>query len=142
MVIDKFRGKYGFLSNFAPCEISFEGRVYPTVEHAFQAAKCVYDADKEKIRIQPTPAAAKKIGRRVKMKATWDTERLIVMKQLLTLKFQNPQLRKALLDTGDAQLIEGNKWNDTFWGVCNGKGENHLGHILMEVRADIQKERF
>ena len=27
---------------------------------------------------------------------------------------------------------------DFFWGVCNGKGENHLGKILMKVRDEIR----
>ena len=46
-----------------------------------------------------------------------------------------------LLDTGGAVLIEGNTWNDTFWGACNGKGLNHLGRILMTLRHDLLQER-
>ena len=50
---------------------------------------------------------------------------------------RNPELRVKLLNTGDIELIEGNYWGDTFWGVCNGKGENHLGKILMRVRKEL-----
>jgi predicted NAD-dependent protein-ADP-ribosyltransferase YbiA (DUF1768 family) len=50
---------------------------------------------------------------------------------------RNPELRVKLLNTGDLQLVEGNYWGDTFWGVCNGKGENHLGKILMRVRKEL-----
>jgi predicted NAD-dependent protein-ADP-ribosyltransferase YbiA (DUF1768 family) len=46
-----------------------------------------------------------------------------------------------LIDTGDQELIEGNWWGDVIWGVCNGKGENHLGKILMEVRKELKGER-
>lgn len=137
-IIDNFHGKFAFLSNFTNSEITYKNKTYPTVEHAFQAAKCVNESDKEEIRIQPTPGKAKRLGRRVKMKATWNEERISVMKELLILKFQNPALRKALLDTGNATLIEGNTWNDTFWGMCNGIGENHLGKLLMEIRTEIQ----
>ena len=50
------------------------------------------------------------------------------------IKFLNPDLREKLVATGDAELIEGNHWNDTCWGVCKGIGQNNLGKILMEVR--------
>ena len=53
---------------------------------------------------------------------------------LVTEKFkQNPELKQKLLETGNQELIEGNTWNDTFWGVCNGQGQNWLGKILMLV---------
>ena len=47
----------------------------------------------------------------------------------------NPVLKNLLLDTNNEELIEGNTWNDTYWGVCNGEGQNHLGKILMKVRS-------
>jgi predicted NAD-dependent protein-ADP-ribosyltransferase YbiA (DUF1768 family) len=40
--------------------------------------------------------------------------------------------------TGDRKLVEGNYWHDTFWGVCNGVGENYLGEILMHVRQELR----
>lgn len=60
------------------------------------------------------------------------------MKELIMIKFQNPLLKEKLLNTGDALLIEGNTWRDYYWGECKGKGENHLGKILMEVREIIK----
>ena len=51
---------------------------------------------------------------------------------------QSEELKKKLLDTGDQELIEGNYWNDTFWGVCEGKGQNHLGKILMQIREELR----
>ena len=60
------------------------------------------------------------------------------MKILLRQKFGDAWLRAKLLATGDAELIEGNYWHDTFWGMCNGKGENHLGRLLMEVRSELR----
>lgn len=141
-VINNFRGENAFLSNFTPCQIVYEGVVYPTVEHAFQGAKCKHPEDKAKIAMLAIPALAKKAGRRVDMRVDWNEIKVRVMKELLTLKFADPELRKALLKTGNAVLIEGNTWNDTFWGVCDGKGENYLGRLLMEVRKDILKEVY
>ena len=51
---------------------------------------------------------------------------------------QNPELRDALLATGNSLLIEGNTWGDYFWGKVNGHGENHLGLILMDVREKLK----
>lgn len=55
---------------------------------------------------------------------------------------RNPELLRRLLDTGDLTLIEGNHWGDTFWGVDirTGKGDNHLGMILMQVREQRRHE--
>jgi predicted NAD-dependent protein-ADP-ribosyltransferase YbiA (DUF1768 family) len=50
------------------------------------------------------------------------------MKELLKIKFENFELCKKLLATGEEELVEGNYWNDTYWGVCKGIGENHLGN--------------
>jgi hypothetical protein len=47
-------------------------------------------------------------------------------------------LKQLLLATGDKELIEGNTWGDTFWGVCNGIGQNHLGKILMAKRTELK----
>ena len=64
--------------------------------------------------------------------------RIDIMTALVTQKFnRHIDLRKKLLATGDEELIEGNWWGDTFWGVCRGKGDNHLGKILMEVRSKL-----
>ncbi|MBB6003828.1 NADAR family protein [Arcicella rosea] len=67
----------------------------------------------------------------------WDSKRLYIMTELLILKFSNPILLAKLLETKDKYLIEGNEWNDTFWGVCNNRGRNYLGRILMNIRERI-----
>ena len=60
------------------------------------------------------------------------------MAALIAQKFDKGELALALKYTGDAELIEGNNWGDTFWGVCNGVGENHLGKLLMARRAQLR----
>lgn len=140
MAIDKFEGTYGWLSNFFPSEVKLDGKKYKTVEHAYQAAKTVDVEEREKIRNLNKASDAKKRGRKVTMRDDWEKVKLGIMEQLLRQKFADQNLKKLLLDTGEEQLIEGNWWGDTFWGVCRGEGFNHLGRILMRIRADLKKE--
>jgi ribA/ribD-fused uncharacterized protein len=86
------------------------------------------------------PRVAKTLGRCVELRPDWEDIKLDVMKLFVTKKFtESTDLRTRLIATGDAELIEGNPWRDQFWGVYTGIGENHLGKILMQVRAAINK---
>jgi N-glycosidase YbiA len=138
-MIDCFKNEYRFLSNFWVSDIKYNGKTYKTAEHAFQAAKCLYESDAENIWYAAGPADAKKLGRTVVMKPNWENIKIGIMLDILTIKFtENEQLKQKLLNTGTEQLIEGNWWGDTFWGVCNGVGENWLGELLMDIRKDLQ----
>lgn len=138
--IDSFSGEHRFLSNFykLPQPIEWEGLLYPTTEHAYQAAKTLDVAQRMKIRDAKTPGQSKRLGRSVTLRTGWDAMRVFVMDSLLWLKFSHPILRRWLLETGDAELVEGNTWGDTFWGVCKGHGQNHLGKGLMRIRDAIK----
>ena len=103
--------------------VDFEGEVYPTVEHAFAAAKTLDPTEREVIRLAPRPGDAKRLGRQVALRSGWDDLRVGVMRGLLARKFAPAtDLAARLLATGDAQLVEGNTWGDRFWGVCRGQG--------------------
>lgn len=135
--IDNFEGEFRFLSNFAPSIVHFDGMEFSTVEHAYQAAK-TFDKDlRLKIRNAKTPNEAKKFGKKIKLREDWEDVKIAVMLGLLEQKFAIPELRQLLLNTGEAELIEGNWWGDTFWGVCKGRGQNHLGKLLMAIRKRI-----
>ena len=140
--ITSFRGEHAFLSNFYPAEILFEGERYPTVEHAFQAAKTLDRGQRETVRLAATPTLAKRLGRKVMLRRDWETVKVALMQDLLRLKFQQPGLGESLLATGDARLIEGNRWNDRVWGCVWVKtqwvGRNLLGQLLMQIRAELQ----
>lgn len=139
-IIDKFDKQYGFLSNFAPYPVFYDGFYYPTVENAFQAAKTLNMKErKEKFDMSITPGQAKRNGRRVKLREDWEDVKVNIMYELVLQKFTvHPDLTTKLLQTYPAQLIEGNYWHDTFWGVCNGTGKNMLGKILMKVRDQLR----
>lgn len=137
--ISYFQGNYRFLSNFWPCRIEFEGLVYPSVEHTYQASKTQDDEARARILVARTPGDAKRAGKRVKLRSGWDSIKVAVMTDLVFRKFQDPGLAEKLKATGERPLVEGNTWGDVFWGVYNGRGENHLGKILMRVRKELQK---
>jgi ribA/ribD-fused uncharacterized protein len=134
MKIKQFSGKYRFLSNFKPVEVELNGIHYASVEHGYQALKATNVEDHNMVASQPTAGLAKKAGRSIKVRPDWDSIKLSVMEKLVRSKFRWSVMADMLLDTGTAELIEGNNWNDTYWGVCRGVGENHLGKILMKVR--------
>lgn len=138
-MIAEFQGEYRFLSNFWPVSVRLDGVVYASVELAYVASKTTDKAAREKI-VGMTPGQAKRFGRTLRLRADWEAVKLGVMEDLLEQKFAHPTLRAALIATGDQELQEGNTWGDTFWGVCRGKGQNHLGKLLMKIRSQSDRE--
>jgi ribA/ribD-fused uncharacterized protein len=139
-VIDSFEGEHRWLSNFYPSEITWEGITYRTVEHAYQAAKTESLAQRTFIAWLRTPGQAKRHGQTVELRDGWEDMKIGIMETLLRLKFQPlpaNQLWHLLQATGDQELVKGNWWGDTFWGVCQGVGRNELGKALMRVRAGL-----
>lgn len=134
-MIDSFQGEYRFLSNFWPVKVVFEGHVYTSVEHAYVAAKTTDENARAEIRNLRLAGQVKQYGKTLKLRDDWDTVKLSVMQSLLEQKFEVLELQEKLLDTGTEELIEGNYWGDVYWGVCRGVGENHLGRLLMHIRA-------
>lgn len=135
--IESFQGEHRFLSNFWNVYVTYDGEIYPTVEHAYQAAKTL-EPEFRKAICYATTGQAKRMGRKVPMRKDWDVIKLGVMDNLLRQKFADPELQELLLATGDADLIEGNTWGDYYWGVCNGEGQNWLGKLLVAIREDIK----
>jgi ribA/ribD-fused uncharacterized protein len=138
MVIDSFSGKYRFLSNFWYAPRHLDGELAPTAEHAFQAQKTVDPVERARILAAETPGDAKKLGRRCTLRSDWERVKLSEMRRILEVKFDyGTDTAMRLIGTGDALLVEGNTWGDTFWGVSRGNGENWLGHLLMARRAEL-----
>lgn len=155
-MINRFEGRFRFLSNFYPCKIEHKGIKYPSVEHFYVAMKVTemqlldgtyYTAAdfREMISRISNPGDAKKIGSRVKIRKDWDEKKLDVMNWAVRQKFKDENLAELLLSTGDQELIEGTWWHDKFWGICictkcANKGENNLGKILMQVREELKQQ--
>lgn len=141
-VICSFRHAYGFLSNFSPAVVEYAAATYPTVEHAYQAAKVSSPRLREQIRTASSAGLAKQLARG-KHKPDWHERKLYIMSELVLQKFtRHLTLHAQLLRTGSAQLIEGNTWGDQYWGAVRVDnqwvGQNQLGNLLMAVRAGLQ----
>ena len=130
-MISSFDGEYRFLSNFYPAEVEYEGVRYPTVEHAYQAAKTLVHEIREAIRACPSAGQAKRAGRTIGLRPGWDGIKDSTMLQLLREKFfKHKDLGDRLLDTAPEELV-----------VCNGVGLNTLGHLLENVRWELRITR-
>lgn len=137
--INSFTGEYRFLSNFWPATVELDGLEYRSTEHAYQAAKTTDAAQRRRIRESVKPGDAKRLGQKVTKRPDWEEVKLDVMLDVVRQKFtKHKELKEKLLATGNVILVEGNTWNDTFWGVCRGNGQNHLGKILMKVREELK----
>ena len=132
------------LSNFYPGKFTIDGKTYPTVEHYFQAMKFPNNpAFQDQIIAQKTPAGAKKMGgtKIIPLRTDWEEVKNEVMAKALKAKFtQNADLKELLLSTGTKALEEASP-TDSYWGTGkNGKGQNQLGKLLMELRDELAAE--
>lgn len=137
-IINSFKDENAFLSNFFPAPTEYEGLLYSCSEGAYQSAKSMDLMERIKF-VTLNGSQSKKLGKSIKLRIDWEEVKIKVMCSIVLDKFtRNPTLCLKLAKTGDAILIEGNYWHDTFWGVCNGVGANHLGIILMDVRKILK----
>lgn len=133
---------YGAFSNLYKRPIEFEGTIYPTSEHAYQAGKALKPAVRQWILSAPTPALAAMAAHGLyvwDVVPNWAQIKFDRMRAVLRAKFdQHADLRELLLSTGKARLVEAGTVNNAvnrLWGEVDGKGENMLGVMLMELRS-------
>ena len=137
-IITRFRGPFKFLSNLYPTPITYKGNTYCCLEAAYQAQKSLDPAIQERFANIRLPYKARGMGQRIKtIRPDWFDIRISIMEELLYIKFSHPQLKEWLQCTGQSKIVECNTWGDTFWGIYNGVGENHLGTLLMKVRGTL-----
>ena len=144
------RKPYGVLSNLFQCKVTFRRPPSsPTAEHAYQAGKALKPAVREWILQAPTPALAAMAAHGLlhvwDIVPNWASIKVDRMRAVLRAKFtQHPNLRQLLLGTGARRLVEAATVNNAvnrFWGEVDGKGENTLGKLLMELRDEFRKEK-
>ena len=136
-------GEYGCFSNFSRHAVFLKGKRWPTSEHYFQAQKFAGTPHEEGVRACKRPAEAAAMGRdrKLPLRRDWESVKEGVMADALRAKFtQHEELKAILLDTGDAVLVE-HTANDNYWGDGgDGSGKNRLGHLLMQLRAELRAE--
>ena len=134
--IKEFRGDNYYLSNFYVRPITYKGLRFTNTEAAFHSQKCVYRANEF---VDLDPSQAKRLGRHVHLREDWEEIKDQIMYEVCVAKFtQHEDLKQKLLSTGNCYLEEGNIWNDCYWGVCKGVGQNKLGYILMRIREELR----
>lgn len=154
--IKGFNGEYSFLSNMYKCTIPFKEkfvrnnyyneperhmRLYESSEHIYQSFKAITLEDFILIANSKDPYETKRIGRSIEIDPEFSIYQIELMKDIVLAKFaNNADILQKLLATGDVYIEETNTWRDTFWGVCDGYGHNHLGLILMDVRKEILEQ--
>ncbi|HVE58712.1 MAG TPA: NADAR family protein [Pyrinomonadaceae bacterium] len=135
-------GEYGCFSNFSRHRLFLKDKVWKTSEHYFQAQKFEGTKFEEQVRLAPTPKEAANLGRNRKFpfRKDWKEVKDDIMREALQAKFtQNKDLKRILLETGNAELVE-HTANDNYWGDGgDGSGRNILGKLLMEVREELKK---
>ena len=139
-MINNFRDEFFFLSNFYIAPVVYNGLTFQSNEAAFQAQKTLNEGQRRKF-MRLAPSNAKMKGRKVVLREDWEEVKDQIMYEICLAKFtQNKELKEKLLATGDEELVEGNTWHDTYWGVYNRRGKNKLGKILMRVREELRNK--
>lgn len=137
-MVNVFRGRYYFLSNFYPCRIIIQGKIWMSSESLYQASKTLNLNKREEIRLNPDKV--KQIGKYVILRDNFNLIKLGLMKKILNEKFKQNQELMAKLNKIEGKIVEGNTWHDNFWGECSCNKckkvnkNNNLGKLLMEIR--------
>lgn len=161
-MIHTFRKEHGFLSNMADAEIDYEGVRFPSTENAYMWEKCrdckvtqeIIHGEQGFIVEIPwleycqtyPPNEVKKKSREVTLREDWNDVKLKIMYNILVLKFTQEPFKTKLLATGTENIVEGNYWQDTFWGVdlkeTPNVGENWLGRLIMDIRTKLKNGKL
>lgn len=139
-MIKEFKNQYFFLSNFYECPIYYNKLVFCNAEAAFQAQKVIDEKEQYKF-INLNASQARKLGKTIVLRKDWEEVKDNIMYEIVKRKFTvNKELQQKLIDTKDEELVEGNWWHDTYWGIDlkTGIGKNKLGKILMKVREEVK----
>lgn len=141
-----FAGEHRYLSNFWMAEqvvdVGGDGEgdrwAFNSNEQWYMVNKTLVPLEALMILAAKTPGDCKRLGRTVTLRPDWEQVKDTIMLEGLRMKFtQHDDLMAKLIGTGKRYLEETNTWNDRYWGVCNGKGRNMLGILLMQVRAEL-----
>lgn len=137
---------YGCFSNLYRCPVIFEGELYPTAEHAYQAGKARKPEVKRWLLSAPSPSLLAMAAHGLyswDIVPGWSKTRRDRMRQVVLAKFmQNPDLAGVLMSTCTHEIVETPTTDSEVnrrWGKVNGVGQNWLGLILMDVRGHLWK---
>ena len=148
----------GCFSNWFRAKFVIDDFEYLHVEQYMMAqkAKLFHDSERYTAILRATkPWECKDLGKQVTPfdPAAWDAVKYDVVKTANRAKYkQNPELMARLVSTGNAVLAEASP-KDFIWGIgleayraaetdpAEWPGQNLLGRILMELRAEFSEEK-
>lgn len=84
-----------WLDNSYTSPMIYNGKEYPSLENAYQAAKCRYDTDHHMFQITK-PIDARRIGKQIQRREDWSHVKTDILLELILIKFQNPDLQEKL----------------------------------------------
>lgn len=141
-MINQFRGEYNWLSNMYSCDIMFDGHLFKSVENAYMASKNVENRDWFQFCLNNPPNICKKESKNILLRADWEKVKVKIMYGFLEQKFKQEPFKTKLLTTKNENIVEGNYWGDSFWGVDLKQnpniGENFLGRSIMDIRKKLR----
>ena len=142
MTIRFYTPEFYVFNNFSAHAIEFRGKLYPTCEHAYQAAKCTDPEGQEAIRNARSPLEAKRLANETYKAARdpdWGDKKVAVVDEILRAKLaQHPEAQEALRASGDEEIVEDSP-TDHFWGAgADGSGQNILGKLWMKIRDEYR----
>jgi N-glycosidase YbiA len=142
MAIKFYTPKFYVFNNFSAHAIELGGQLYPTCEHAYQAAKCTDPIGQEAIRNARSPLEAKRLANETYKAARdpdWGNKKVAVVEAILRAKLaQHAEAQDALRESGDDEIVEDSP-TDHFWGTgADGSGQNMLGKLWMKLRDEGQ----
>jgi ribA/ribD-fused uncharacterized protein len=156
LFFDRDRQGFGFLSNFREAPITLDGLTWRSTEYYYQAQKSRFSDYRQAIREAKSPGHAKRpatdprlskkigkqswfYGRENAIRADWQSVKLSIMESAVRAKFnQHADLKRMLLETLDAEIIEDSGF-DSFWGIGkDGQGTNRMGTVLVAVRTELR----
>jgi ribA/ribD-fused uncharacterized protein len=139
--VDSFTGYFEFLHNNFLSPIYYEGSLYPSVTHAYHAARSRDEQTKNAILNADSFQTVAKIARRIEDPEGWSLTRTSIMERLVRDKFRRSrELQEKLKATEKRELLmtyDEETPGNFFWGTVKEKGQNQLGRILMKIRNDL-----
>ncbi len=132
-----YGGGWNCFSNFSAHQVEYDGTLWPTSEHAFQAAKTLNEDEKNKIKLARSPQEALLLGRSVMLRSDWESVKVDILESILRAKYtQHLAIQEKLFQSQGKELIEASPV-DSFWGIGpGGTGENMCGKLWMKIREE------
>lgn len=123
--------------------IQLDGEHWPSAEHYVYANLAKNPEYGERIKNAESALDAYNLGNSWfrRKRSDWKTLRRVLMtRALYTKAMMYPEVKQALMETGDEKLIETSLY-DHYWGIGRDqRGTNMLGKVWEDIRKKIRED--